>query len=306
MIKAKPRWIDAKVLRDFEAEGTDAHRLCTAAEGWVERFGRDILISYQTEATREQLLNELARWSKEEHFHFDRLFGRFLPRQSAAREAPHLLAGDSGDDLRTTVNERELRFGIDFGTGYSVGLFLDQRENRSYARKIAPERLLNCFCYTCSFSVAAAMAGAQTVNIDVSKKSLARGRANFALNGLRLTGHRFIPDDARSVLPRLARRGEKFDMIILDPPTFARAPRGKAFRIESDLEDVLRAALEIARHETRILLSTNCATLHADALEKIARHCLKTLGRAGSFHGQPRPVDFPAGRGASTIWLSLR
>ena len=306
MIKPRSRWIDTKVLRDFEAEGTDAHRLCTAAEAWIERFGRDILISYQREATREQLLNELARWSKEEHFQFDRIFGRFLPRQSATRETPHLLAGDLGDNLRTIVNERELRFGIDFGTGYSVGLFLDQRENRSYARKVAPDRLLNCFCYTCSFSVAAAAAGAQTVNIDVSKKSLARGRENFALNGLRLTDHRFIPDDARSVLPRLARRGEKFDMIILDPPTFARAPRGKAFRAESDLGDLLRAALEIAGHETRILVSTNCATLDADALEKMTRHCLKRSGRAGGFHRQPQPIDFPAGTGASTIWLSLR
>src|SRR4029077_8305013 len=108
--------------------------------------------------------------------------------------------------------------------GYSVGLFVDQRENRRYVREMEPKRLLNCFAYTCSFSVAAAAGGAQTVNVDLLKKNLARGRENFALNALSTADHRFIADDVRPVLRRLARRGEKFDMIILDPPTFSRSP----------------------------------------------------------------------------------
>jgi len=185
-------------------------------------------------------------------------------------------------------------------------LFLDQRENRSYAREAAPRRLLNCFAYTSSFSVAAALAGAQTVNVDLSKKSLARGRENFALNGLSTNDHRFIADDVRRVLQRMARRGEKFDMIILDPPTFARAPRGKAFRIESDFENLLLTTLEIAERDTRVLLSTNCGTLGRRALEGMARHCLKHVRRAGILHRQPRPVDFPADCVATTVWITLR
>src|SRR5439155_16582747 len=102
--------------------------------------------------------------------------------------------------------------------------------NRRYVRHIAPRRLLNCFAYTCSFSVCAACKGANTVNIDLSKKSLARGRENFALNNLSTIDHRFITDDVQSVLPRLSRRGEKFDAIILDPPTFHELREEKGFR----------------------------------------------------------------------------
>jgi 23S rRNA (cytosine1962-C5)-methyltransferase len=109
----------------------------------------------------------------------------------------------------------------------------------------------------------------------------------------------------RRVLQRTARRGEKFDMIILDPPTFARAPRGKAFRIESDFEDLLLMTLQIAGRDARVLLSTNCATLHERTLKGMARHCLKKVHRAGTLHRQPRPVDFPAGTGASTVWITL-
>ncbi len=87
------------------------------------------------------------------------------------------------------------------------------------------------------------------MSIDLSKKSLARGRENFALNSLPTHDHRFLADDVMEVLPRLARKGEKFDVIILDPPTFSRSNRGKAFQVEQDFETLLLAALEVAeRH----------------------------------------------------------
>ena len=306
MTKRQPGWIDQQLLRNFQGERTSAHRLCTATDGWVERFGPDILVSYRKNATRDRLMAEFFSWSKSANFQFNRVFGLLLLKQHEARETPRLLFGNSDEHLQTVVLERELKFRIDFEAGYSVGLFLDQRENRAYARQVRPGRVLNCFAYTCSFSVAAAVIGAQTVNVDLSKKSLARGRENFALNGLESRNHRFITDDVRPVLRRMARRGEKFDMIILDPPTFARVPRGKAFRIETDFEDLLLTASAIAPGEGRILLSTNCATLDEEALTEMARHALKKLGRPGSFHHQPRPVDFPTGAGASTVWLTLR
>lgn len=306
MRRRHSQWIEPKLLRDFESEGTDAHRLSTASDGSVERFGRDILISYQSTATRQRLTAEFSTWNEKANLEFNRIFARFLPKQSEAREKPYLLLGRASQELRTIVTERKLKFGIDFGAGYSVGLFLDQRENRSYIRKIAPRRLLNCFSYTCSFSVAAAAAGAETVNVDLSRKSLARGRGNFVLNGLAPERHRFIADDARIVLQRMARRAEKFDLIIIDPPTFARARHGKPFRIATDFENLLRAAFQIAMAEARILLSSNCAGLGEEALEDMAGRCLKMFERDGSFHRQPRAADFPPATGASTIWLSLR
>lgn len=299
-------WIDPDLHREFIAQQTDALRLCTCPDGWVERFGVDVLISYKTDAALERLKTELCLWALNVGFSFRRVFARFLPRKNAEREAPGLILGDPGTNLQSTAMERTLSYGIDFGAGYSVGFFIDQRENRRFVRDLVPGTLLNCFAYTCSFSVAAATVGAKTVNVDLSKKSLARGRENFALNSLPTTAHRFLADDVLSVLPRLARKGEKFDVIILDPPTFSRSHTGKAFKVERDFETLLLAALEVGERNAKILLSTNCATLQERALEVMGRFCLKATRRAGDFHREPRLPDFPPGAGAATVWLSLR
>src|SRR6266705_2550897 len=251
-------WIDPALLRDFQAEGTDSHRLCTMEDGWVERFGRDVLISFKRVLTRERLLTELHSWAGSVGFQFRRIFARFVPRKSEQREPPRLIFGDPGENLQTIATERHLKFGIDFGTGYSPGLFLDQRENRRYVRHIAPRRLLNCFAYTCSFSISAAC------------------------------------------------RGEKFDVIILDPPTFSRSPGAKAFHVEEDFEKLLIDALELAERDSHVLLSTNCSAVREHALEVMARYCLKATRRAATFHRSSELPDFPPGAGASSIWLALR
>jgi 23S rRNA (cytosine1962-C5)-methyltransferase len=299
-------WIDAHLFRDFQAEGTDAHRLCTIENGWVERFGRDILISFKSVLSRERLIQELKSWANAVPFEFGRIFARFVSRKSEEREPLRVICGDPAENLQTIATERHLKFGIDFGAGFSPGLFPDQRENRSYVRQIAPKRLLNCFAYTCSFSVSAACVGASTLNIDLSKKSLARGRENFALNSLPMMSHRFIADDVMAVLPRLARKGEKFDVIILDPPTFSRSPGGKTFHVENDFEKLFIDALELTERDSRVLLSTNCSTLREHALGVMARYGLKTARRAARFERSPSLPDFPPGTGASSIWVILR
>src|SRR3954471_7130230 len=299
-------WIDPELHRKFIDQQTDALRLCTCADGWVERFGVDILISYKTEAALETLKTELCLWALNVDFKFRRVFARFLPKQNADREAPTLILGDPDTNLESTALERSLSYAIDFSAGYSGGLFIDQRENRRFVRDFAPTNLLNCFAYTCSFSVAAATVGAMTVSVDLSKKSLARGRENFALNSVSTTDHRFIADDVMAVLPRLARKGEKFDVIILDPPTFSRTHRGRTFQVEHDFETLLLAALEVAERDARILLSTNCSSLGKSALEVMGRFCLKASRRAGNFHREPPRPDFPPGVGAATVWLTLR
>jgi 23S rRNA (cytosine1962-C5)-methyltransferase len=299
-------WIDPGLLRDFRLYGTDAHRLCTVDDGWVERFGADVLISFKRVLIREDLVEELQSWAASARFHVRRVFARFIPRKNEQREPPRLIIGNPIESLRDVANESYMRFGIDFGTGYSPGLFLDQRENRRYVRHIAPKRLLNCFAYTCAFSVCAGSSGAITFNVDLSKKYLAWGRDNFVLNNVPTMDHRFIADDVSSVLPRLARRGEKFDMIILDPPTFSRSPGGKTFQVEHDFEVLLLNALSLAERDGYILVSTNCSALGDHALEVMARYCLKTTRRAATIH-RPLPLpDFPSGAGASSIWLALR
>src|SRR5437899_10879051 len=71
-------WIDPGLLRDFQAEATDAYRLCTIDEGWVERFGRDILISFKRVLARDRLLAELQSWRRSVGFVLGRLFARFV------------------------------------------------------------------------------------------------------------------------------------------------------------------------------------------------------------------------------------
>lgn len=299
-------WLDPELHRAFAAEQTDAMRLYTAEDGWVERFGVDVLISHKTDAALERMSTELYLWTLNAGYTFRRIFARFLPKQNADREAPRLMLGDAATNLQTIATERMLRYGIDFSAGYSVGLFIDQRENRQYVRELAPATLLNCFAYTCSFSVVGASAGARTVSVDLSKKSLARGRENFALNALATNDHRFIADDVMDVLPRLARKGEKFDAIILDPPTFSRSHRGQPFQVESDYETLLLSAIELTEREGHILLSTNCSKLDERALEVMARFCLKATRRAATFHRQPALPDFPSGEGAATLWMKMR
>ena len=305
-MKTKSEWIDQPLMRDLEGQGTDAYRLCTIDDGWVERFGRDILISFKTPPARERLILELYFWRTLVGFDLSRVFARHLPKKNEERTTPELVFGDAGENLKSLASEHFLKYGIDFAAGYSVGLFVDQRENRRYVRQIKPKHFLNCFAYTCSFSVAAASVGAQTVNVDLSKTSLARGKENFALNSLRTNDHKFIADDVMTVLARLARKGEKFDMIILDPPTFSRSHRGKVFHVENDFEQLLLAALEVAARDCAILLSTNCSSLREKGLEVMARYCLKLTRRAAKFHRQPPPAEFPPATAASTIWMTLR
>src|SRR6266508_2086782 len=110
-----PGWIDASLFRDFQAEGTDAHRLCTLGDGWVERFGLDILISFKRVLMRERLIQELKEWADGIAFKFERIFARFVSRKSEQRDPPRLISGDPAEDLQTIVTERHLKFGIDFG-----------------------------------------------------------------------------------------------------------------------------------------------------------------------------------------------
>ena len=302
-------WLSGAALAGFAAAGTNAHRLATTPGGWVERLGSDVLISHKDDDARDTALEGLATWSARHGFAAARVFGKHLPRQNEDRAAPVLLAGDAAAPLVTVVEENGMRFGLDFAAGYSAGLFIDQRANRALVRRNGGRRLLNTFAYTCSFSVAAALAGAETVSIDLSKKSLDRGRENFALNGLPTAGetrHRFYADDVLDVLPRLARKGETFDTIILDPPTFSRGHKGRKFQAEHDLEALLLTALDLAAPRAKILLSTNCTRLTRRALETLARFALKGVRRTADFHSESPLPDIPADAGAQTLWMFLR
>jgi len=297
-------WISAAVWSALAAEGTDAHRLASGPGTWLERFGHDVLLSHQTEAGRDAALAEMDERCAAYSFRPGRVFGKYLPHEASERSAPVLLRGDAGDALEAEVGEAGVRYGLDFAGGYSAGLFIDQRANRARLRGLKAKRLLNTFAYTCSFSVVAALGGAETVSVDLSRRSLVRGGGNLARNGLDpRAGHRFIADDVLAVLPRLARRGEKFDAIILDPPTFSRNQAGAAFQVQRDFDRLVGLALELAAPGAKILLSVNHSAMRVADLEWAARAALKVAGRSGRFISAGPLADFPSGHGAKTVWL---
>jgi 23S rRNA (cytosine1962-C5)-methyltransferase len=121
------------------------------------------------------------------------------------------------------VRENGLRFGVDLLRGQKGGLFLDQRDNRALVRTLAPgRRVLNLFGYTGGFSIYAAAGGASaTVTVDAAAPAIAAARRNFERNGLALDDAGFVAGDAFGYLEQAARRGERFDLVISDPPSFA-------------------------------------------------------------------------------------
>ncbi len=171
------------------------------------------------------------------------------------------------------VREWGVEYHADPGLGGSFGLFGDQRENRhrilsgrigpgfsAFPGGIPRPRVLNAFAYTCSFSVCAALAGARATSLDLSRRHLGLGRSNFRANGLDPDQHEFLHGDAGGWLRRLIRRGRRFEMAILDPPTFSRSRESGAFRVESDLPPLVRQALELLVPGGRLLVSTNKAS----------------------------------------------
>lgn len=299
-------WLDARQVQAYAREATTAYRVGAAAEGWVERFNDDYVVSGQSATARATLLEELHAWAAATAAPIARVFGRDIPLQPSEREAPELLAGDAQASRQTVVTECAMRCGIDFASGYSTGLFLDQRHNRALVRRVKPRRLLNCFAYTCSFSSAAALGGGYTVSIDLSGRALDRGRSNFRENGIDPAEHLFLAQDVLQALPPLLARSERFDMIILDPPTFSRGTRGQAFHVERDLEPLLLAALELSSKGGRILLSTNASRMDDRDLEGIARRCLRQERIAADLYREPLLVPALAGRVAHTLWLNRR
>jgi 23S rRNA (cytosine1962-C5)-methyltransferase len=147
------------------------------------------------------------------------------------------------------VREGELRFAVDVSAPLSTGLFPDLREGRrAVARWSRGRRVLNLFSYTGAISVYAVHGGATEVAaVDVAPKAHARARRNLALSGLDAEKPEYIVGDALKVLAKFAERGRTFDLVVLDPPAFASAPKGggKPWSASQDYGGLVEAALRV-------------------------------------------------------------
>ncbi len=136
---------------------------------------------------------------------------------------------------------------VDVRRGQKTGTFLDQRENRALVRALAGGRgdALNLFSYTGGFSVAAALGGARhVVSVDVDRDAIALARENFRANGLDPADHAFATEDAFDVLARYKREGRRFDLVVCDPPAFAKSQRAVEGAI-AGYASLNRAALSV-------------------------------------------------------------
>ncbi len=129
---------------------------------------------------------------------------------------------------RIPIDEHGVKMLVDVRRGQKTGTFLDQRENRRMVRELACGRAvaLNCFSYTGGFSLAAALGGAKhVVSVDVDADAIALARDNFTENGLHPADHAFSVEDVFDALARYKREGRRFDLVVCDPPAFAKSQK---------------------------------------------------------------------------------
>ena len=186
---------------------------------------------------------------------------------------------------------------VRLGDGLSTGLFLDQRGNRRRLRELsAGKSVANLFAYTCAFSVVAALGGARrTVSVDASASALERGRANMQHAGV-LDGrdHAFVADDAFSWLARAARRDERFDLVVLDPPSYSTTKRGR-FVAAADYVDLAAAALAIVAPGGRLLACTNQRSISPARFRRVLFDASRAAKRdVTQLKDLPMSPDFPA------------
>ncbi|HMQ16306.1 MAG TPA: class I SAM-dependent methyltransferase [Phycisphaerae bacterium] len=226
------------------------------------------------------------------------------------------------------IDEDGLRLIVRPYDGYSTGLFLEHRDNRALVRRrAAGRRVLNLFAYTCGFSVAALAGGAaEVVSVDLSRKFLDWGRRNLlgnlpdrnthageapagdddargaasqpsdARTALESRRAEFVCSDAFEYYRRAARQGRRFDLVILDPPTFSRQKHSRrVFSIERDLDRLVRGAVELLDRGGVLLLCCNhrattparlAAAARAAAGARLRRP-LETPGLPADFRGDP-------------------
>ena len=162
-----------------------------------------------------------------------------------------------------TVLENGVLYQVFMNDGLMTGIFLDQHEVRgSLVDGLAMGKsLLNMFSYTAAFSVAAAMGGAsQTTSVDLAKRSRELSQAHFQANGISTDDHRFIVMDVFEYFKYAKRKGLTYDVIVLDPPSFARNKK-QTFSVAKDYHKLISQSLEILNPGGIIIASTNAANI---------------------------------------------
>jgi 23S rRNA (cytosine1962-C5)-methyltransferase len=258
----------------------------------IEEFGDKLLVSTRFSELPKSVISIVESLPST-------LYIRHL--DSDAKTSPRHFSGPVSDSP-FHVLENGVTLELSFQSGYSQGIFLDQRDNRNELRGILQpgQTLLNTFAYTGAFSVFGALAGATTTTIDLSQPYLDWSRRNFHLNQLDPNDHYFCRGDTFHWLRRFAKQGRRFEAIVLDPPTFSRDHKGKVFRVQKDYGELIELADRCLTPGGTILACTNCRQLsETDFIKQIRT----ALPRPIDLRCAPMPFDFTAPPYLKSVWI---
>ncbi|KAB2336010.1 class I SAM-dependent rRNA methyltransferase [Cytobacillus depressus] len=179
------------------------------------------------------------------------------------------------------VKENGIHFAVYLNDGAMVGVFLDQRNVRKAIRdKYAKGKtVLNTFSYTGAFSVAAALGGAaKTTSVDLANRSKSKTIEQFSVNNLDYEAHDIIVEDVFNYFKYAVRKQLSFEMVILDPPSFARSKK-HTFSAAKDYPALLEQAIQITAKNGIIVASTNCSTFNMNKFKGFIENAFKQTGR---------------------------
>jgi 23S rRNA (cytosine1962-C5)-methyltransferase len=213
-------------------------------------------------------------------------------------------AGAASTEL--TLQEHGWKLTLDIATGHKTGFYLDQRDSRgkfaAYTRRLAFQRVLNCYCYTGGFTIAALAGGAAHVtSIDSSAPALARAKVHVGVNGFDAGRTDFIDADVNASLRRFIEEGRTFDAIVLDPPKLA-PTAAHAERAARAYKDINRLALKLLE-PGGVLFTYSCSGgISADLFHKIVASAGADAGvdgyigeRLAGAPDHPMTLAFPEG-----------
>jgi len=261
----------------------------------VDRLGEFVLV-YKYSRAAEAYLDRLVPVLQEELspagiYMQDRVRG--VVAEERKPPAFHLQGKIAPPELE--VEEDGLRFLVDPSAPVSPGLFLDLREGRRLCERLASgRRVLNLFSFTGSFGVRAVRGGAASVvNVDAAARSHARCRQNLVASGLDAEACEAFTGDAFAYLERRRQRGERFELVIVDPPPFSRV-KDRVFSAMRDWEELLQAIAHVVEPGGEVIAVSNAAKLDEGEL-------LSALGRGAALAGREArlvqelglPEDFP-------------
>jgi 23S rRNA (cytosine1962-C5)-methyltransferase len=209
-------------------------------------------------------------------------------------------------DTAVTIREHGWQLTLDVAEGHKTGFYLDQRDNRlrfaQLVKRLEARSVLNCYCYTGGFSIAALAGGAErVVSVDSSAPALERAKAHVALNGFDMARAEFADADVNAYLREALKRGDRFDAIVLDPPKFA-PTAAHADRASRAYKDINRLALKLLAPGGLLLTFSCSGGIGAELFHKIvagagldAEVDGAILSRLEAACDHPTTITFPEG-----------